>query len=66
MRKYRILIEERESGHKYYMPQTKVWFFWISLRRDYVTSKSMAEGIIFSHKAYRHHSKVKSVKVEEA
>ena len=27
MDKYRILIEERESGHKYYMPQTKVLFF---------------------------------------
>ncbi|UFK26408.1 hypothetical protein ZK1_47 [Klebsiella phage vB_KpnP_ZK1] len=65
MRKYRILIEEREDGHKYYMPQTKVLFFWKSLRRDYVTSKSSAEGIIASHKAYLQHSKVKSIKAGE-
>jgi hypothetical protein len=65
MRKYRILIEERESGHKYYMPQTKVWFFWKSLRREYVTSKASAEGVIASHKAHLQHSKVKSIKVEE-
>lgn len=65
MRKYRIRIEERESGHKYYMPQTKVWFFWRPLRFEYMTSRSAAEGVIFSHKAYLQHSKVKSIKVEE-
>ena len=66
MRKYRILIEERESGQKYYMPQTKVWFFWKPLRREYVTSRSTADGIIASHKSYLQHSKVKSIKVREA
>lgn len=65
MHKYRILIEERESGHKYYMPQVKVLFFWKALRREYMTSKSSAEGVIASHKAYLQHSKVKSIKVEE-